>query len=98
MSLPNVFQNKNIKESDNIQEYYHKKQNEINNIRHQDINIEARIRSLFASTSYVYKLNVTIIFEDKTIDTTIVGKSGNYLLTYDNELIPINKIKDIYER
>ena len=45
--------------------------------------------------SYVYKKEVEITVNNQTEVKTIVGKSGNYLLTLEGDKIKISDIKDI---
>ncbi len=97
MSLPNVFQNKNIEIKDTPQELFYG--NEIMSPRKpSNKDIKATIKNLFQSSNYVYKLDVIIKTPNKVIDTSIVGQNNNHLITIDNELIPIKDILDIYEK
>lgn len=100
MSLPNVFQNRNI--SDNIENqqliYYGDGNKHVETKKVvSGKNIDEKLKRIFASTNYVYKLNVTIITNKEPIKTTIVGKTNTNLITYDNKLIPLKEIIDIYE-
>ncbi len=106
--LPKMYQNKDIRGTDNLQSIYsslYDKQNNSNN------NIETRqnqtkspdgfttmqkIYNIFNSKDYIYKIDVFIETEDGVSQKRIVGKNKDYLITMDNEYIPINKIKDIY--
>lgn len=58
--------------------------------------IEQKIADIFNSRSYVYKADVQIELETGVITKRIVGKNGRYLITIDNEKIPIKDIKDIW--
>lgn len=53
------------------------------------------IKEIFSSSSYVYKADVEIKVDGNVMVKKIVGKNGDYLLTIDNELIPISKIESI---
>ena len=97
MNLPNVFQNNNIKYEDNSQDLYYSKNNNIRK-QTQKVDINTQIKNIFSSTSYVYKINVIITTTSKTFETTIIGKSNNYLITINNELISIKDIIDIQEK
>lgn len=59
------------------------------------VNVHEKINEIFASKSHVYKSKVRIKMENKNIDATIVGKTGDYLLTLDGAKININNIEDI---
>lgn len=92
MNIPEVFQNNKINLDNNINNKQVKK-----NIN-TPINIDAKLKRLFNSTKYIYKLHVTIVKNNETIDTYIIGKTNNNLITLNNELIPIKDIIDIYEK
>ena len=102
MNLPKVFQNKKMDVNvDNQQTLFYGNDSNARQPSSKTISpkdVETKIKNIFSSTRYVYKLNVTIITERDSIDTTIVGKTATSLITYDNKLIPIKEIKDIYER
>ncbi len=65
----------------------------INNLNKK--NIEQQIQEIFNSDNYIYKANVEIVTKDSTITKKIIGRNSNYLITMDNELIPIADIKEI---
>lgn len=102
MNLPNVFQNNNIKYEDNSQDLFYSKNNTNTNTNTRKqptkVDINTQIKNIFSSTSYVYKINVIITTTSKTFETTIIGKSNNYLITINNELISIKDIIDIKEK
>lgn len=58
-------------------------------------NINQKLNTIFSSPNYVYKATVKIFFENETVVKKIIGRNKNYLITIDNELIPINEIVDI---
>lgn len=58
-------------------------------------NVNQKIRDIFNSKNYIYKADVVISLKNKKITKRIVGRNSNYLITYDNELIPITEIVDI---
>ena len=99
MNLPKVFQNKNIGNINNDQQYYYSLSKGIKNINtRNNININDKINSLFKSNKFSYKINVIITTNEKEIDTTIIGKVNNKLITINNELIPIKDIIDINQK
>ncbi|MDO5569623.1 MAG: hypothetical protein Q4G04_05920 [bacterium] len=61
------------------------------------LTIEQKIYNILHSPSYIYKADVTIILDDGPVKKRIVGKKKDYLITIDNEYIPINKIRNIYQ-
>lgn len=92
--LPGVFACKIDKKMDNnLNVSVNRNEEKINNVECK--NIDEKINNIFRSTSYVYKADVLITMEDKTITKRIIGKKNNNLITIDNELIPISKIIDI---
>ena len=91
--LPKVFRNninKNISNNENV--YYDRlnKQEEIN-----DKSIQQKINEIFSSPNYVYKANVEITLKDKVISKRIIGRNKDYIITMDNDLIPIKDIINI---
>ena len=94
MNLPNIYQNNNLKLNETRNTYYSKVTNNIKN----NINKKDKINNLFKQTNYVYKINVIITLNNKTIEETIIGKTKTNLITINNTLIPINDIIDIHEK
>ena len=64
-------------------------------IRTENVNVYEKINQIFASIHHVYKSNVLIHTRNGEIKTTIVGKSGNYLLTLNGDKINMLDITDI---
>ncbi len=98
MSLPSIYQNKNIKISTNQQDFFYGNIEENKEPISKYHDIRNDIRRLFTSKNYVYKLNCLITTKDKTINTYVIGNTNNDLITIDNELIPIKDIIDIKEK
>ena len=59
--------------------------------------VEQKIVNLFNSPNYIYKIDVVIVTDKERMNKRIVGKTKTYLITMDNEYIPINTIRDIYK-
>lgn len=59
--------------------------------------VEKKIYEIFNSPDYIYKADVTIITDKEVLVKRIVGKTGNQLITFDNEKIDIDTIRDIYK-
>lgn len=91
--LPKVFQNKINKVFNNNKQIYYS--NTSNNQPIDSKNVSQKINDIFSSPNYVYKANVEITLKDKTITKRIIGRNKNYIITMDNDLIPINDIVDI---
>lgn len=95
--LPNVYAGVINKKIDNVQELYYGSLNR--ETKTYSLNeILRKINEIFASTSHVYKSDVEIVMKDKTINKTIVGKTGNSLITIEGEKINISDILDIKKR
>ena len=73
--------------------FYSSERNKEENIDNR--NVLQKINDIFSSPNYVYKANVEIVLKDKTVNKRIIGRNKNYIITMDNELIPVNDIIDI---
>ena len=93
--LPKVFHNTINKRFDNNRNVYYSnntyEDNTITDIR----NVSQKINDIFSSPNYVYKANVEITLKDKKVTKRIIGRNKNYIITMDNDLIPITDIIDI---
>ena len=58
-------------------------------------NVLQKINAIFSSPNYVYKANVEITLKDKRVTKRIIGRNKDFIITMDNELIPIASIIDI---
>lgn len=93
--LPKVFHNKINKKFDNNRSVFYS-----NNTYEEDRTVDTRtvlqkINDIFSSPNYVYKANVEITLKDKKVTKRIIGRNKNYIITMDNDLIPITDIIDI---
>ena len=93
--LPKVFHNKIDKKFDNNRSVFYS-----NNSYEEDRSVDTRtvlqkINEIFSSPNYVYKANVEITLRDKKVTKRIIGRNKNYIITMDNDLIPISDIVDI---
>lgn len=103
--LPEVFHNSIDKKLNNNEDFYYSANNSNDNntndkkIDNREINfnksIHQKINEIFASSGYVYKANVKITTNDGIINKRIIGRNNKYLITMDNEKIPIDNIIDI---
>lgn len=89
MNLPRVFQNKNINLEEKERKVIPTKKN---------INITNKINNLFKQTNYVYKINALIETKEGTKEVILIGKTRDYVITLDNNLILIKDIIDINEK
>ncbi len=90
--LPSVYANPIDKDIRNNNDIYYS-QSEERSINTS--NIYEKINQIFASPHHVYKSNVLIKTKNRPIKTTIVGKSGNYLLCLNGDKINMLDIIDI---
>lgn len=92
MYLPKVYQNANISLETNDQTVF------ISNKEmptSKSIDIKSKIDRIFNNRTFIYKANVEILKNNENIEATIIGKTKEYLITMENELIPIRDIQDI---
>lgn len=91
--LPRVYANPIDKDIRNNNDVYYGKNEETRSSN--KVNVYEKINQIFASPHHVYKSNVLIKTKNGEIRTTIVGKSGNYLLSLNGEKINMIDIVDI---
>lgn len=104
--LPKMYRNKIEKEITNNEKIFSTMFNynnnniidEVRSIKTKDKRtVEQKIADIFNSPNYIYKIDVIIVTDTETKSKRIVGKTKTNLITIDNEYIPINTIRDIYE-
>lgn len=93
--LPKIYHNKINKKLNNNRNVYYS-----NNTYDEERSLDSRtilqkINDIFASPNYVYKANVEISLKDKKVTKRIIGRNKDYIITMDNDLIPIKDILDI---
>lgn len=99
--LPEIFHNKIDKKINNNKSVFYSKEEKnikIDSDRNNELNISQKINKIFSSSNYVYKADVIIKLKDKEINTKIIGRNKNFLITMDNQLIPITEIIDITKK
>lgn len=94
--LPKMYHNKLNKPIVNIQKVY-SSFSESKDIKYPNVSIDKKIKDIFNSNDYVYKADVTIVTDSDILHRKVVTRNNNYLITIDNEFIPINTIRDIYK-
>lgn len=102
--IPKVFANKIEHELKNNEHVYYSFSNSEGNNREdkpeiplvKGTTIMQKLKSIFSSPIFVYKAKVDIITDEGTIKKEIVGYNNTHIMTINDELIPISKIKDIY--
>ncbi len=93
--LPKVFHNKIDKKFNNNRNVYYSSDKTQDKEYVDKRTIQQKINDIFSSPNYIYKANVDITLKDKKITKRIIGRNKNYIITMDNELIPIDDIIDI---
>lgn len=94
-NLPRVYANPINKTLKNNLEYYISSSSNTEE-RSYNQNIPKKINEIFSSPNHVYKSSVLIkLLNNQELETTIVGKTGNYLLTLNGDKISINNIANI---
>ena len=101
--LPNVFHNNINKTFNNNEKVFYSGNSKEENQKLENPteekkdnrNVLQKINDIFASPNYIYKANVEITLKDKKITKRIIGRNKNYIITMDNDLIPIVDIVDI---
>lgn len=93
--LPKIYHNKIDKKLNNNRNVYYS-----NNTYDEERSLDSKtilqkINDIFASPNYVYKANVEISLKDKKVTKRIIGRNKDYIITMDNDLIPIKDILDI---
>lgn len=98
--LPKIYSEGVIQDTNKVVAYT--KSDEIEEVREEkkSFNIEKsvaeKVREIFNSVHYVYKMDVVIETDEGKQVKQLVGKNKNSIITMDNEQIPLSKIKDIY--
>ena len=98
--LPKVFHNTIDKKFNNNDTVFYsnkltKDETDVNLEKVDSKNILQKINSIFSSPNYIYKANVEIVLKDRKVTKRIIGRNKDYIITMDNELIPIIDIIDI---
>ena len=97
--LPKVFHNKIDKSFNNNKKvFYSGNDSNIQDTKSEPSdtrNVLQKINAIFSSPNYVYKANVEITLKDKKITKRIIGRNKDYIITMENDLIPIVDIVDI---
>jgi hypothetical protein len=84
--LPKVFKNSVAKPKDtNIKFCYGENNDNRNSLTVDDL----------FKPNEIYRTNVKITLKDKIIEKKIIGRTQNNLITFDNEIIPIETILQI---
>lgn len=95
-NLPRVYASPINKALNNNLEYYVSNIDDMNLRSVKQENIPRKINEIFASPNHVYKSKVKIVLNNnEEFETTIVGKTNNYLLALNGDKISIDNIISI---
>ena len=93
--LPKVFHNKIDKKINNNRSVFYSNNTNSTGEIMDNRTILQKINDIFSSPNYVYKANVEITLKTKKVTKRIIGRNKDYIITMDNDLIPIIDIVDI---
>lgn len=96
--LPSVYANKIDKTFHNNKKVFYgssKEESEELKANKTEVPVTQKINRLFASSTYIYKMDVKITLQDRILEKRIIGRNKKNLITIENEFIPIDEIKDI---
>ena len=93
--LPKIYHTDSKKEFNNNKKYYYSSNKSIEEETKDTRTVSQKINDIFSSPNYIYKASVEIELKDKLIKKRIIGRNKAYIITMDNDLIPIKDIINI---
>ena len=93
--LPKIYHEKSNKEFNNNNKFFYSNNQEVTETNEDNRTVIQKINEIFSSPNYIYKATVEIKLKDKTVKKRIIGRNKDYIITMDNNLIPIKDIIDI---
>lgn len=102
--LPKIYQNTIHKEIHNNRKVYYSNHNEIEQkvldpvVYESFYDIENLIDEIFSQPTYSFNIGLLIHTKDKTYDTSLIAKTRNSVITFDNDVIPIREITSIEKK
>ena len=93
--LPKIYHNISKKEFNNNKKYYYSNTQDNAEEVKDTRTVNQKINNIFSSPNYIYKAIVEIELKDKIIKKRIIGRNKDYIITMDNDLIPIKDIINI---
>lgn len=97
--LPSVFANDLSDIKNNKTVFYSVSNQEVRKLKPEKKligkTIQQKIAEVFSSSNYIYKAEVELVLDSGTVIKKLIGKNKQNLITMDNELIPIDSIRDI---
>ena len=92
-----MYKNLNVNKNNNEYVYKAFAGDCLKQVKYDSISIDKKIRDIFLADDYVYKADVYIETDNDQLKKTIIGRKNGYLITIDNEYIPISIIRNIYK-
>jgi len=101
--LPKIYQNKIEKELHNNKKVYYSQNNEQEIVNEERLEEEKRsalevIDEVFSLPTYSFNIPLSIYTKDKVYHTSLIAKSRGHIITFDNDMIPIDEITHIEKR
>lgn len=106
--LPSVFKNINNKKFENNKRVFYSKYESIGNVEERGVNSSSSeinldnaltyrdaLDNLFKNNQFIFNVPVEIITKDVTLNTKIVSKVGDHLLTNAGKIIQLDDILSI---
>ena len=93
--LPKVFVNPINHNIENVQQKYKSSMSD-RNANYKSINI-SDVDKILNSSKHIYRSKVKMVIDDESCEKVIISRNGNYIITLDNEKIPITSINFIEE-
>lgn len=91
--LPKIYQNEITKKINNNKTVCYLKEEPLDPYTGIPTILE-KIEQVFSGYGYSYNIPVTIKTTSKTYNTSLIAKTGNNIITLDNDIIPISEIID----
>ncbi len=79
----------------NREVYYLKNQESKETEERKSESVDEVLKKVFNGIGYSFNIPLKIITNNKTYETSLIGKTGNYLITFDNDTIPLSEVKEI---
>lgn len=94
--LPKIYHEDLNKAIPNNREvYYLKNQESKETEERKSESVDEVLKKVFNGIGYSFNIPLKIITNNKTYETSLIGKTGNYLITFDNDTIPLSEVKEI---
>lgn len=94
--LPKIYHEDINKAITNNKEVYYSKYEESKSVEEKESeSVDEVLKKVFNGIGYSFNIPLKIITNNKTYETSLIGKTGNYLITFDDDTIPLSEVKEI---